>query len=64
MKNIKSIAIGAALVSAMPSVGCGGDDTNGPLGDVDALIVLQGARRNDMGAIFEYTSYKPTPGLV
>ncbi|MBA3499314.1 MAG: hypothetical protein H0T65_03020, partial [Deltaproteobacteria bacterium] len=64
MKNIKSIAIGAALVSAVGGVGCGGDDNNGPLGDVDALIVLQRPKRNDMGDIFQYTSYKSGAKLV
>lgn len=63
MKNIKSIAIGAALVSAA-SPGCGGDDTSGPLGDVDALIVLQRPKRNDMGDIFQYTSYRSGARLV
>ena len=64
MKNIKSIAIGAALVTAAGGMGCGGDDNNGPLGDVDALIVLQRPRRNDMGDIFQYTSYKAGARLV
>ena len=64
MKNIKSIAIGAALVSAVSGLGCGGDDSNGPLGDVDALIVLQRPRRNDMGDIFQYTSYVAGAKLV
>jgi hypothetical protein len=64
VKNIKSIAIGAALVSAATSVGCGGDDSSGPLGDVDALIVLQRPKRNDMGDIFQYTSYRSGAKLV
>ena len=64
MKNIKSIAIGAALVTAAGGMGCGGDDNNGPLGDVDALIVLQRPKRNDMGDIFQYTSYKAGARLV
>ena len=63
MKNIKTIAIGAALVAAAGGVGCGGDD-GGPLGDVDALIVLQRPKRNDMGDIFQYTSYKAGARLV
>jgi hypothetical protein len=64
VKNIKSIAIGAALVTAAGGMGCGGDDNNGPLGDVDALIVLQRPKRNDMGDIFQYTSYKAGARLV
>lgn len=64
MKNIQSIAMGAALVAAAGGVGCGGGDDNGPLGDVDALIVLQRPKRNDMGDIFQYTSYKEGARLV
>src|SRR5438034_253032 len=63
MKNIKSIAIGAALFS-MAGLGCGGDDNSGPLGNVDALIMLQRVKRNDMGDIFQYTSYIPGAKLV
>ena len=64
MKNMKSIAIGAALVAAAGGVGCGGGDSEGPLGDVDALVVLQRVKRNDMGDIFQYTSYKAGGRLV
>ncbi len=63
MKTIKSIAFGAALLAA-GGVGCGSDDNNGPLGDVDALVVLQRPKRNDMGDIFQYTSYKAGARLV
>ena len=59
MKHLKKIAIGAALFAATGSVGCGPDDDTGPLGSVDALIILQRPSRNDMGDIFQYTSYKP-----
>ncbi len=64
MKHIKNIALGAALFAAMPSMGCGGDDDGGPLGSVDSLIVLQRPRRNDMGDIFQYTSYKAGARIV
>jgi hypothetical protein len=64
VKNIKSIAIGAALLAAMPAIGCGGDDSNGPLGDVDALIILQRAKRIDTGDIFEYADYEPGARIV
>ncbi len=57
MKNqLKSIAIGAALFTSA-QMGCGGDDNTGPLGNVDSLIILQRPKRNDMGDIFQYTSY-------
>lgn len=62
--NIKSIAIGAAVFAATGSVGCGGDDDTGPLGSVDALIVLQRPKRNDMGDIFQYTSYRAGARIV
>jgi len=58
MKNMKSIAIGAALLAGT-GVGCGNDDNTGPLGNVDALVILQRPKRNDMGDIFQYTSYVP-----
>ena len=55
---MKTIAIGTALLTAA-GAGCGGDEDTGPLGKVDSLIVLQRPKRNDMGDIFQYTSYKP-----
>lgn len=63
--HLKSLAIGTALVTATTSVGCSGDDSStGPLGDVDALIILQRPKRNDGGDIFTYTSYLPGARLV
>lgn len=64
MRNMKSIAIGAALFMAGTSVGCSGDGSSGPLGNVDALVILQRPKRNEMGDIFQYTSYVPTARLV
>ena len=58
--TMKSIAIGAALLG----FGCGGDNTSGPLGNVDALVILQRPSRNDMGDIFQYTSYVPGARIV
>ena len=63
MRNMKSIAIGAALFSTGLLPGCG-DDNSGPLGNVDSLVILQRPKRNDMGDIFQYTSYVPTARLV
>lgn len=63
MTSMKSIAIGAALLAGA-QVGCGNDGSTGPLGDVDALVILQRPKRNDMGDIFQYTSYVPTARLV
>ncbi len=62
MKTIKGIAIGAALISS--GVGCGNDDNTGPLGNVDSLVILQRPKRNDMGDIFQYTSYIPGARLA
>ncbi|HEY1811299.1 MAG TPA: hypothetical protein VGG74_03025 [Kofleriaceae bacterium] len=56
-KTFKSIAIGAALFTMGPLTGCGTDDSAGPLGNVDALIILQRPARNDDGNVFSYTSY-------
>jgi hypothetical protein len=61
---MKSIAIGAALFTAGFGVGCSNDDNSGPLGNVDALVILQRPKRNDMGDIFQYTSYVPKARLV
>lgn len=64
MKNhMKSIALGAAVVAATGGVGCGSDG-DGPLANVDSLIILQRPKRNDVGDIFQYTSYKAGAKLV
>ena len=63
MKNKASIAIAAALVT-VAGMGCGGSDSAGPLGNVDALVILQRPARNDTGDIFQYTSYIPGARLV
>jgi hypothetical protein len=64
-QSLKSIAIGAALftLGGIGGIGCSSDDS-GPLGDVDALIILQRPRRNDTGDIFQYTSYVAGARLV
>ncbi|MDB4964084.1 MAG: hypothetical protein JWP01_4083 [Myxococcales bacterium] len=54
-----TLALGLSLVTLTGGVGCGGDDSSGPLGNVDSLIILQRPKRNDMGDIFQYTSYVP-----
>lgn len=59
---IKSIAIGAALFT-LGGIGCNSDDS-GPLGNVNALIILQRPKRIDTGDIFQYTSYKAGARLV
>ncbi len=64
MMNMKSIAFGAALFATLGG-GCGGDDnSSGPLGNVQSLVILQRPKRNDTGDIFQYTSYVPTAKLV
>jgi len=57
--KLNTIAFGAALLAA-----CGGSDTAGPLGNVDSLVILQRVARNDMGDIFQYTSYVPGAKLI
>jgi hypothetical protein len=54
--KIKHLILGASLLGA-PA--CGGEDDTGPLGTVDSLLVVQRPARNDMGDIFQYTSYIP-----
>src|SRR5687768_11911860 len=58
-QSMKTLALGMSLVTMTGGVGCGGDDNSGPLGTVDSLIILQRPKRNDMGDIFQYTSYLP-----
>jgi hypothetical protein len=62
-QHVKSIALGAALAAAAGGVGCGSDD-NGPLSSVDSLIILQRPKRNDVGDIFQYTSYKAGAKII
>ena len=54
--KIKHLLLGASLLGGSA---CGGEDNPGPLGNVDSLVVLQRPARNDMGDIFQYTSYVP-----
>ena len=62
--TMKTLALGTALVTAATGVGCNSDDgDNGVLGN-DPVIVLQRPKRNDMGDIFQYSSYLPTARLV
>jgi hypothetical protein len=57
------VKLGAVLLAA--AAACGGSDNNsGPLGNIDSLVILQRQARNDMGDIFQYTSYIPGARLV
>ncbi|HVK83798.1 MAG TPA: hypothetical protein VM513_06810, partial [Kofleriaceae bacterium] len=60
---MKTLALGTALVTAVTGAGCGSDDSEGPLG-TDPLIILQRPKRNEMGDIFQYTSYVPKARLI
>src|SRR5882672_11095750 len=61
--HIQSIAIGAALFTLGGGFGCGSND-DGPLSNVDSLVILQRPKRNDTGDIFQYTSYVAGARLV
>ena len=63
MMNKASIAFGLALLTTA-GLGCGGDNSSGPLGNVDSLVILQRPSRNDTGDIFQYTSYIPGARIV
>ncbi len=52
-----------ALALALGATACGGTDP-GPLDGVDSLVFLQREKRNEMGDIFQYTSYKAGAKLV
>ncbi len=55
--------LGTALAAATTLVGCGGSDP-GPLDGVDSIVFLQRPARNEMGDIFQYTSYIPGARIV
>lgn len=63
VKPLKSTVIGMALLTTA-APGCGGDGDSGPLGNVDALLILQRAKRNDTGDVFQYASYVPGARLI
>jgi len=58
----KKFVLGAAVLAAFG--GCSNSDNSGPLDNVDALVILQRPARNDMGDIFQYTSYIPGAQLL
>jgi hypothetical protein len=63
---VQQIRLGIALVlaaAAAAPAGCGGS-SSGPLDGVDAIVFLQRPKRNEMGDIFQYTSYQPKAQLV
>jgi len=66
--QIKTLAIGAALLSGLGAVGCGGGGGGagdaGPLTNIDSLVILQRKPRVDQGDIFQYTSYVAGARLV
>ena len=63
MQRIKlGIALTLAAAVAAPT-GCGSSNS-GPLDGVDAIVFLQRPKRNEMGDIFQYTSYLPTAHIM
>lgn len=60
---MKTIAIGVGAL-LLATAGCSSNTSSGPLGNVDSLVILQRVKRNDMGDIFQYTSYIPGAKLV
>lgn len=60
--NIKIITLAAATLGTS-LVGCGGNDP-GPLDGVDSIVFVQRPKRNEMGDIFQYTSYIPGARIV
>ncbi len=57
------IIFGTALAAASFGGACGGDDP-GPLDGIDSVVFLQRVSRNEMGDIFQYTSYIPGARIV
>jgi hypothetical protein len=52
------LTLAAATLGSSLAAGCGGDST-GPLDGIDSIVFVQRPRRNEMGDIFQYTSYMP-----
>src|SRR5688500_163385 len=61
--NRTKLALTLAAATLGTSAGCGGEDP-GPLDGVDSVVFLQRPRRNEMGDIFQYTSYIPGARIV
>lgn len=57
-----SVTLAAATLGTS-LVGCGGNDP-GPLDGVDSIVFVQRPKRNEMGDIFQYTSYIPGARIV
>ncbi len=53
----------AAVTLGTSLAGCGGDDSGDVIG-ADAIVFLQRPARNEMGDIFQYTSYLPGARIV
>ncbi len=66
LAQVLSIAIAGftALAGASALPACNSDDGGGALGDVKSLVFIQRAKRNEMGDIFQYTSYLPGGRIV
>ncbi len=62
-QGIALTQIVGAVVAASAVGACGGSDS-GPLDGVDAIVFLQRPKRNEMGDIFQYTSYKSTAHIM
>jgi hypothetical protein len=62
-QGIALTQIVGAVVAASALGACGGSDA-GPLDGVDAIVFLQRPKRNEMGDIFQYTSYKSTAHIM
>src|SRR5262249_11262703 len=55
---LAGVSCGYPPLPALPESG------DGPLSGVQALVILQRPKRNDVGDIFQYTSYMPGARLV
>jgi hypothetical protein len=58
----KGIALSLAFASTA-TIGCGGEDADDPFG-TNTLIILQRPARNEMGDIFQYTSYRAGAHII
>jgi hypothetical protein len=54
----------ALVIALAASAACGSGSDSSALDGVDAIVFIQRPKRNEMGDIFQYTSYLPTAHLM
>jgi hypothetical protein len=61
--NLKKTSIALSLAVGTAMSGCG-TESQGPLDGVESIVFIQRPKRNDMGDVFQYSSYQAGARLV